>query len=136
METLLQRAVKEAGSQRKAALKLGIGESWFSKVKKQPKQGFGVQPCFQLAVLIGELPQVALRACGHVEVADALDEYYGPTRTRAASPPEDPLVLGVRAMLASPTGEKDRDFLERLLAPYIGAEVDRTTSGRKRGGRR
>jgi hypothetical protein len=120
---LLEKAHRRAGLKKNAAVAIGMTPSRFARLL-HPTHGtysLSVGNCFRLAKYIGETPQAVLRAAGKDELAAALDEYYGPTRTTATPAPRDPLVSGLAEVLAMPGADRDGGrILVNMLRKHAG----------------
>jgi hypothetical protein len=110
-QVLLRRAVDVAGQKQAAAKALGITPSRFSKLFHAAPGSYtlSVRNCFRLAGLLGESPQLVLRAVGKGEIAEALDVYAPP---RAKPIPPDPLVSALDQALKAGA---DRRMAEAML---------------------
>lgn len=74
---LLERLVKQHGSQRAAARVLGLSASRFNRGMQAKGYGFSVLNCFKLAEAIDEDPLVVLKAAGQGELAVRIAAVYG-----------------------------------------------------------
>lgn len=133
-QRLLQRAVEAAGQKQDAAKAIGVTPSRFSKLFHQAPGSYtlNVRNCFRLAALLGESPQVVLRAVGKGEIADALDAYAPRPRDVRAAPP-DPLEEGLVEVLhhlKRPRSEQEA-FVNSLRLAVGLPELERAR-GRRR----
>jgi plasmid maintenance system antidote protein VapI len=77
-DRLLDRAEKLLGQKQKVAEAIGIKPPRYSRLRAGTDgYSLNVRNCFRLAALLGETPQRVLRAADKLDLADALDDFYG-----------------------------------------------------------
>jgi hypothetical protein len=143
IQALLARALELKGQKQQVAHAIGVKPSRFSKLlhQKRGAEAPNVANCFRLATLLGEPPQIVLRAAGQADVADAMDDYALTVKSgshRPTAPRQDPLVLGVAEVLPVATAE-DVAMLRgmvNLIRKGLGLPAIELPTGRKRAARR
>jgi transcriptional regulator with XRE-family HTH domain len=86
LKALLREVLEDtfAGRQASMAAAVGLTQSHLSRALRDGKN-FGVENCLRLALETGRSAGDILRAAGKLEVADLLEQLYGPPR-KAQSP--------------------------------------------------
>jgi DNA-binding Xre family transcriptional regulator len=78
---LIQRAIKEAGSQTELAERIGIDDSTVSKIARGVTSNLDWTTLLRLSAVLKMSPSDVLRIAGKGDIAELIEDYYGEPKT-------------------------------------------------------
>lgn len=113
---LLQAQVRRFKTQTALAEAIGISQSRLGRVMRG-EYSLEVANCLRLAKVAGERPSVVLRAAGKADVAELIEETYGPGRVTLSKTERD--LLDKWAAIPADMREPFRTLIDLAAKPGV-----------------